>query len=208
MRMTSRTFAGQSYALCESASTPNVLRWDAGEVSCQACDPDGDEDGKTDDGVQRLVGIGAVVGVHIGLYGVIEYKKKQRKNGAAEPGKPHGEEAERGFGLLRTEPVPFVGEVDQFGRQTFKDPWHAECEDSRKHDGADEECKKHRLRLPSVGNATTVEVGRDRVRQSLVAGRKIDRRKDGEQREQHFGKARIQVRCLRSMIQPSVTGAT
>jgi len=184
-----RTFTGRSYAPRESASTPDVWRWNANEARCQAGDPHGEEGGKTKDGVEHLVGIGAVVGVEIRPDCVIERKKKERENRAAEPCEPRTEELERGFRVLRTEPVLFVWEIDEFGWETLKDARHAKCEDRGHHDGADEECEEHRFGLPAVGDAATVEMRRDLVGQLRVARRKINSRENREHDENAFGQS-------------------
>jgi hypothetical protein len=58
-------------------------------------------------------------------------------------------------------------------------------------------------RLPAIGKAAGVEVRRELIGQTRIVIRKTDRRKNGEEYEQHFGKTRIQVDLLRSAIQRS-----
>lgn len=145
MRMTSRTFTGQSYALRESASTPDILRRDTGEVGGEANDPDGDEGGKADDDVEHLVGVGPVIGVEVGLQSVIECEKEERENRAAEPREPSGEELQRGFGPFRTEPKLFVWKIDELGGDALKNAGDPNRHDRGYRDGANEECEKHRF---------------------------------------------------------------
>lgn len=163
---------------------------DAGEAHCQACDPDGDEGGEGEDGVKHLVGIGAVVGVDVGLQGVVERKKEERENRAAEPREPRGEELQRSFGLVWTEPKLFVRKIDELGGDALKNAGNAKGHDRGYHDGANEECEKHRFRLPAIRDAAAVEVGCDSFRQLRVAGRKIDRRENGEHDENTSGQSR------------------
>ncbi len=164
---------------------------DAGEVGGEACNPDGDEGGKADDGVEHLVGVGPVIGVEVGLQGIIERKKEERENRAAEPREPRGEELQRGFGLVWTEPKLFIWKIDELGGDAFKNAGDAKRHDRGYRDGANEECEKHRFRLPAVRDAAAIEVGRDSLRQLRVAGRKIDRREDSEHDENTSGQSRI-----------------
>jgi len=196
----SRTFTGKTYALREAPSTPDVLPWDAGEVGGEADDPDGDEGGKGEDGVEHLVGVGPVIRVEVSLQGVIECKKEERENRAAEPREPSGEELQGGFGPFRTEPKLFVWKIDELGGDALKNAGDAKRHDRGYRDGANEECEKHRFRLPAVRDSAAVEVGCDRVRQSLVAGGKIDRREDTEHDENASWQSRILHGVLYSQL--------
>src|SRR5271155_3772443 len=97
MRITSRTFTGQSYAFRQLPSTSSVLWWHAGEAGCKTNEPDSHEGGKTDDCVPHLVWIGAVVGMQIGLHCVVKHKKKKNESRAAKPCEPRTEELQSGF---------------------------------------------------------------------------------------------------------------
>jgi hypothetical protein len=164
---------------------------DAGETSGEADDPDGDEGGKAENGVEHLVGVGPVIGVQVRLQGVIECKKEERENRAAEPREPRGEELQRGFGPFRTEPKLFIWKMDELGGDAFKNAGDAKRDDRGYRDGANEECEKHRFRLPAVRDAAAVEMGRDSFRQLRIAERKIDRRENSEHDENISGQSRI-----------------
>jgi hypothetical protein len=187
--MTSRTFIGQNYALRQSPSTPGVLRWDAGEACCQARDPDRDEGGEREDRIEHLVGVGPLLGMQIGLHGVVERKQNEHESGAAEPGKPGAEEFQRGFRLLRTEPVLFVGEMDHLERAASKNAGQAKHEQRGNQYGADEKSEKNRFGLPAIREAAAVEVRSELIGQPRIVVRKTAHRKDGDHDEQHFGQA-------------------
>lgn len=166
---------------------------DAGEACCQARNPDCDESGESEDDIQHLVGVGALVGMEVGLDGVIERKKKEHKSRAAEPREPGAEEFQRGFRTLRTEPVLFVGEIDQLEGHALEQAREPEGEERRQRQRAGKKREENGFGLPAVGKAAHVEARSKLIGQPRIVVRKADRRKNGEQDEQHFGQARIGV---------------
>src|SRR5580658_4420624 len=138
--------------------------------------------------------------MEVGLDGVIERKKSKDERGAAEPREPGAKEFQRAFGLLRTEPVLFVGEIDHLDWHALEKARETKSEKRGDRKRAGKKREENGFGLPAVGKAAAVEVRGELIGKPRIVVRKTDRDKGGEQREQHFGKARIQIGPLPSLI--------
>ena len=133
-----------------------------------------------------MVGIGTLVGVQIGLDGVIEHKEKEHKCGAAEPREPGTEEFQCSLGLLRTEPVLFVGDIDHLEGHALEKAREAKGEERSHRKSAGKKREENGFGLPAVGEAAAVEMRRELIGQARIVIRETERRKNGEQDEQQF----------------------
>ena len=97
----------------------------------------------------------------------------------------------------------FVGNIDHLDRHALEKARKAESEERSHREGPGKKREENGFGLPAVRQAAAIEVRCDLIGQSWIVIRKTERRKNGEQYEQHFGKTRIQVGPLRSLIQRS-----
>src|SRR5437773_6961407 len=105
MRMTSQIFTGQSYALLELSSTPELFLRGAQESGQQTDDPDGYECEKAREDIPHPRNIWPILHIQIGFDGIVKRKNNDQQNGAPEPGKIVVQERLRFREAIRRQPV-------------------------------------------------------------------------------------------------------
>ena len=179
------------------AHTPTlVVLWATEEAQEKTDDPSEGEGEEGTEDVEEAGGVWAVIGVQIGLHGVVEGEEDDEEDGATKPGEPSVQEFESGGAVFRAEPIPFVGKIDEFGRQGADDGGHSEANDGGEHRSAHEKREKDEFGLPAVGRALSVEMGLHQFRQLRVIERKMESGVEDEQDKAELGQTGVHAQVV------------
>ncbi len=142
--------------------------------------------------------------MEIGLGGVVEGDENHEVKGAGEPAEAGFEKRVGLSAALRSEPIAFVGQVNELDGQASDDEGYGEPDDGHRESDHRKRHEEAGLGLPAVGRALGVEMRSDDVRQFGIEQGEVDGGEEHQQQECKFGQARIHI--VKTMLAERETG--